>query len=380
MRRRLVLAALWSLAFVPPLSARVASTWADDPTGAPPAPPADPDADDPDRGRVGFAARLAEAMKPDERTKLGIAATKGCVIADVRDNSPAFKAGMKVGDVLVKFNGQPVPESTVKETDDEKAKEEGEKTFTKAFQALGKSVKPGDAVPIVLSRGGKEIAISPIAVTREFLEEEALYPPVPEPATAGPAAAAKLDFENVPEGKSVPDGFLHFLGMWEVHEEDGATPANHVLEQGSMADPWALLLVTGAGRAYSDGKASVRWKVPMPEPGQEDASGGIAFRALDRKNYYLVRGNALENNFRLYVVQNGMRRDLASVDVEMPKPGTWHTIEVEFVGTRLKATLDGKTPVEATDDTWKSGWCGLWTKKDSTTLFDDFVLTPAAGK
>jgi hypothetical protein len=39
-----------------------------------------------------------------------------------------------------------------------------------------------------------------------------------------------------------------------------------------------------------------------------DASGGVAFRARDAQNYYVVRANALEDNVRLYTVIDGRRK------------------------------------------------------------------------
>jgi hypothetical protein len=52
-------------------------------------------------------------------------------------------------------------------------------------------------------------------------------------------------------------------------------------------------------------------------------------------------------------------------------------IEVEFRGDTFRATLDGRDAVEARDATFSSGWCGLWTKADSVTLFDDLRVVPA---
>jgi hypothetical protein len=46
---------------------------------------------------------------------------------------------------------------------------------------------------------------------------------------------------------------------------------------------------------------------------------GIVFRFSDRK-YYVVRANALEDNFRLYAYDRG-RRQFASATVKKPPPG-----------------------------------------------------------
>jgi hypothetical protein len=75
----------------------------------------------------------------------------------------------------------------------------------------------------------------------------------------------------------------------------------------------------------------------------------IVFRVQNRKTYYVARANALEDNLRIYVVKDGNRTQLATAQVEKPKLKAWHTLEVSFVGTTFKATLDGKGSVEATD-------------------------------
>jgi len=52
------------------------------------------------------------------------------------------------------------------------------------------------------------------------------------------------------------------------------------------------------------------------------APGGIVFRFGDGK-YYVVRANALEDNFRLYYHDRG-RRQLATARVKAPALGEWH--------------------------------------------------------
>src|SRR5262249_56885812 len=102
---------------------------------------------------------------------------------------------------------------------------------------------------------------------------------------------------------------------------------------------------------------------------REDASGGIVFRFVDEK-YYVVRANALEDNFRLYYYDRG-RRQLASTRVKAPALGQWHTLRVVAVGDRIQAWLDGTLYVDHPDPRFRSGRVGLWTKADSMTAFDD---------
>lgn len=54
--------------------------------------------------------------------------------------------------------------------------------------------------------------------------------------------------------------------------------------------------------------------------------------------------------------------------------GTWHTLRVEFAGTRIAVSLNGKRCIELDDDRITgSGAVGVWTKADSVTAFDDFT-------
>jgi hypothetical protein len=110
----------------------------------------------------------------------------------------------------------------------------------------------------------------------------------------------------------------------------------------------------------------------MPISGREDASGGIVFRFSEGR-YYVVRANALENNFRLYYYDNG-RRQLATATVQPPALGQWHTLRVVAVADNFQAYLDGKLRLNHRDSRFQSGQVGLWTKSDSVTAFDDVVV------
>lgn len=60
------------------------------------------------RGRIGFSA---QDLTPELAQAFGITRNKGVVIARVENNSPADKAGMKVGDVIIEVNGREVQSS-----------------------------------------------------------------------------------------------------------------------------------------------------------------------------------------------------------------------------------------------------------------------------
>ena len=108
--------------------------------------------------------------------------------------------------------------------------------------------------------------------------------------------------------------------------------------------------------------------------GQEDQGGGPVWRYQDADNYYICRANPLENNFRVYKVINGNRRQLGSASFEIPAK-VWHTIKVENRGSRIKCWLNGKLYLDVNDDSFKSGKVGLWSKADAVTYFDDFEIS-----
>ena len=201
--------------------------------------------------------------------------------------------------------------------------------------------------------------------------------PWPSPDAAGTPAAYRLDFEALPKDHALPEGLRVATGAFKVVDDPLAPGKNHVLLQDTRVETYGLALATGAGRACADGKVSVRF---VAVSGKDDAAGGVVFRARDPEGYYLCRANALEDNLRLYVIKYGRRWDLASTTIPPPALGSWHTLEVTFEGDRFRGVYDGTHVVEAKDATYASGWCGVWTKSDSVTRFDDLVVTPAAAK
>jgi hypothetical protein len=157
---------------------------------------------------------------------------------------------------------------------------------------------------------------------------------------------------------------------WTVEADPAAPSPSNVLKQsGSAPFPWCVK----QGTALADGAVEVKFK---PLTGREDQAGGVVWRWKDGDNYYVARANALENNVSLYYTERGSRRTLKYVDA--PVPGNaWHTLRVEFKGTRIRVLLDGKPYIELDDSHIAGpGAVGVWTKADSVTAFDDFSYEP----
>ena len=161
---------------------------------------------------------------------------------------------------------------------------------------------------------------------------------------------------------------------WTVQRDPTGPSKGNVLRQAGTADyPLALKDDT----SLRDGFVEVKFK---PISGSEDRAGGLVWRVRDANNYYVVRANALENNVVLYKTVGGRRSSLDIVGrkggygVEAPVPANrWHTLRVEFAGTRAKVIFNGSPLFEVEDKTFaNAGKVGGWTKADSVTDFDDF--------
>jgi hypothetical protein len=147
-----------------------------------------------------------------------------------------------------------------------------------------------------------------------------------------------------------------------------------VLAQTAETPSWGVAILED--KKFADVEVSVKFR---PVSGKGDASGGVIFRARDANNYYVVRGNALEDNFRLYTMKDGTRAVLASVKVSAPKLGEWHGLRVVAKGAKIQAYLDGKLLIDHEDKTYSDGYVGLWTKADSVTEFDDLEASGSGG-
>jgi hypothetical protein len=177
----------------------------------------------------------------------------------------------------------------------------------------------------------------------------------------------RFDFET----KGI-EGWTTVDGQWSVEDVADAPSGKRVLVQRATMNQFNVIVAPPG--PYTDVDVSMKFK---PISGQEDASGGIVLRFHDEK-YYVVRANALEDNFRLYYYDRG-RRQLASARVKAPAFGQWHAVRVVAVGDHMQAWLDGALLLDHRDSRFKSGRVGLWTKADSITAFDDLTIRGVTG-
>jgi serine protease Do len=101
----------------------------------------------------GYLGVIPQRVQPAQAKALGLPDAKGALIAEVRDDSPAAKAGVQAGDVIVKLNGEDVVDHR-----------------SLRNQAAGLAI--GSTVPVELYREGKrqtlQVTIAELPVLASF--------------------------------------------------------------------------------------------------------------------------------------------------------------------------------------------------------------------
>ena len=154
------------------------------------------------------------------------------------------------------------------------------------------------------------------------------------------AQAKSWDFEDAAAGKLPPGWAAAKSGtgpgsVWTVQDDASAPKGPKVLAQTSSEGAKPLFNLCLADASLGDVDLSVSLKAVR---GKIDQGGGPLWRAKDANNYYVVRVNPLEANFRLYKVVAGKRTQLASADVE-PIERKWQTIRVVHQGDRIRCYI-----------------------------------------
>jgi len=187
-----------------------------------------------------------------------------------------------------------------------------------------------------------------------------------------------FNFDPDAVGKA-PAGFTSYAtggapaGKWVVTEMADAPSGKHVVVQtdADKTDTRFPVLIADSGE-YGDLDVSMKAKAIS---GKVDQGMGLVFRFRDPQSYYIVRANALENNFRLYRIVKGKRLQFAGANVKVSS-GQWHTVRVVAKGDRITCWFDGKQLIDAHDKTYTTGKIGLWTKADSVIAFGDLTVSP----
>ena len=162
------------------------------------------------------------------------------------------------------------------------------------------------------------------------------------------------------------------MATWRVMADGAAPSKSNVLAlTGTDNYDGTFNLAIAEGTSFKDLDLSVKVKAVR---GDEDQGGGPIWRCKDKNNYYISRFNPLEENYRVYKVVNGRRKQLDTAKVAT-EPGKWYAVRVTMIDNQITCYLNGEKLLETKDDTFAdTGMVGFWTKADAVTSFDDLSV------
>ena len=124
---------------------------------------------------------------------------------------------------------------------------------------------------------------------------------------------------------------------------------------------------------FRNGEIAMRFQVIE---GSLDQCAGILFNLKPDGDYLAVRFNGKEDNLVLWTFNKGVRKFVKRAPEEVPlQAKEWHTMKIAVQGTRLEGYLNGKLLLQYTLPEPVSGKVGVWSKTDSVSYFDDYVVT-----
>jgi pectin methylesterase-like acyl-CoA thioesterase len=183
-------------------------------------------------------------------------------------------------------------------------------------------------------------------------------------AGAGDASAATLFSDDFQDGNS--SGWTTSGGTWSV-VADGS---NVLRQSGTSLDARAR-----AGSAsWTNYTVTTRVK-PIAFNGSNRFVAVLARTQSDTSYYYLaLRSN---NTVELKKLVGGSGTTLASAAVTV-SAGTWYTLSLTVSGTSIRGSVNGGTPLTATDTQFAGGGAGVATFYGSAS-FDDVTVSDTAG-
>lgn len=196
-------------------------------------------------------------------------------------------------------------------------------------------------------------------------------------ALSASVSAQTITFANDATGKP-PKDFEFGLageggpGRWQVVADKSAAGGKVLAQLSARTNENRFLVAIYQPMLFANGEVTTRCK---PVAGRVDRACGLIIRAADKRNYYIARANALEDNVRFYRVRNGERQQLATADKVKVPSGQWQTLTLRAEGNRYTVIFNGKPLLTTTDTSTAEprpteGRAGLWVKSDSVTHFE----------
>ncbi len=173
---------------------------------------------------------------------------------------------------------------------------------------------------------------------------------------------------NRPDGPA--DGWSVYSGSWDIYRGK---------LRSAVTEGW---IWAGSPPIFLEEDFALSMRVEFPSiPGDTvGRHGGIMFFAADPTNRYSTSGytldwidRAADHGFRFIRWDSGNAQALVPSTPQISQPpGLW---EVVVEGDRIVVRGDGATVIEVTDDTYRSGYFGVWTYSNTEMLVDDVQIS-----
>ncbi|MGD0073451.1 MAG: family 16 glycoside hydrolase [Candidatus Binataceae bacterium] len=221
------------------------------------------------------------------------------------------------------------------------------------------------------------IADSP-AESRKHQAHAAAPTPTLTPTATPTPEVKSWDFDQDEKGQ-IAKGWTAIEGDWTVIGDPGApTPPNTFgIGQGSffkalvkMLEYYPIALVDDPAE-YDDFTLAASFKAVG---GRLDCSGGLVFRYVDPKNYYVMAAGCPSDYFTLQRVSNGKAEIIKQAVVPIDK-NIWYQLRVVASGEHFSCYAGKKMVFDVDDRKISKGRIGLWARADAQVRFDNVELT-----
>jgi hypothetical protein len=223
------------------------------------------------------------------------------------------------------------------------------------------------------------LVISPAAYSKG--KKKKLVETPTETQTPTPTPTPEVHSWNFDQDKpgDVAAGWKAIEGDWQVIADPSAPSKPNVfgLPPGRLLKSLTGLLayypiaIETDPTEYSDFTLEAQF---MSAGGRFDCSGGLIFRYVDEKNFYLLSAGCPSDYFALSRMTDGQLVNLKQSVVPTDK-GTWYRLKVVAQGGHFMCYDDDKMIYDFDDSKIAKGKIGLWAADDSQAEFDDVKLT-----
>jgi Domain of Unknown Function (DUF1080) len=224
------------------------------------------------------------------------------------------------------------------------------------------------------------LVISPAAYSKSKKKKGAETTPTAT-LTPTPTPTPEVHVWNFDQDKAgeVPAGWQAVEGDWQVIPDPSAPskpntfglPAGRLVKSLTSALEYYPMAIQTDPTEYSDFTLEAQFQ---STGGRFDCSGGLIFRYVDAKNFYLLSAGCPSDYFALSRMTDGQLVGLKQSVVPTDKD-TWYRLKVTAQGGHFMLYDDDKMIFDFDDSKIAKGKIGLWARDDSQAEFDDVKLT-----